>query len=759
MTNFRALMHRARSVRAVAAGLVLFFASGAFAQSAAAPRKLRDVVSSDALLYIDVPDFQASLKRAKEIALAKILREEEFQTFLEPVWGMVREKIDESLTSLGEKAENWQSCPFNAMEIVVSRLDANGPLALVVRADVGKTTEIFRRLLPAQGGPANREDVDGDIFLDTELGPNVGAALSGNLLYFVGVLPDAPLSGREAAKAILKRVKGGSVKSSLAEDPRLVALTAKFQGKSPEWTAFVRPAPSFEAIRAIIAQNAGVTEASAKARPRNAHDVKSALDIASAVAAELGVSDVAAVAICESYTAGGAVVTETVIANDGEPKGLTAFLGATTPIDKSLLDRAYDGVDSFAVSSIEPMALYDGLYKSLTRVGEILGPAAERNFPALKLLAQYEKEHNIKIGDDFFGSLGSTIYSYSFPPKAGSAMPMPESFVGLRLKDKAKFEASLKKLVTSAESVPGVKVEISEGTAARPAVYTVRYEPDAGSMRAGPAMQLSMVFQQVALCVAVMDEWVLFGTNPVAMKNELRKLSKPRDVSAEIKKLFAEVPAGATAFTYHDWRPTIRTVWDTLASFASLAAGQADELPVNLQEIPTSQSIVKHIRPTYGYTVATKNLTYSKSVGSFGLEVIGGFAAGGTAAAFASMAAANPSGPLAFELDQEETMVASAEPTTPGKDPVATTRATIRIVEVGIQVYKAEKGECPETLDILLKPTDDYPEGYLVGMKSVPLDAWGRALVYKRSADRATFKLRSCGPNGKDDGGEGDDVR
>ena len=173
--------------------------------------------------------------------------------------------------------------------------------------------------------------------------------------------------------------------------------------------------------------------------------------------------------------------------------------------------------------------------------------------------------------------------------------------------------------MASAAETKNVKVDVSEASAGRPAVYTLKFE-----LGDNPAMmQAKMLLSQIGLSLAITDEWALFSTNPVALKKELQKLGKPRDVSADVKKYFAEIPANATAFSYHDWKPTVRTLWDLAAGSAALIGGASEDLPVNLQDIPTRpiDHQASHAEPRlHGRHQGWRLL---KSVGSFGLRDLG----------------------------------------------------------------------------------------------------------------------------------------
>jgi hypothetical protein len=90
-------------------------------------------------------------------------------------------------------------------------------------------------------------------------------------------------------------------------------------------------------------------------------------------------------------------------------------------------------------------------------------------------------------------------------------------------------------------------------------------------------------------------------------------------------------------------------------------------------------------------------------------------------------------------------------------DEKSQTLTALRDVKTGLAVYRSQFGRVPDALDDLLKPTDAFPNGFLDG-NAVPKDGWHHALVYAAQDKGAKYELRSCGPNGVDDHGGGDDV-
>jgi len=71
-------------------------------------------------------------------------------------------------------------------------------------------------------------------------------------------------------------------------------------------------------------------------------------------------------------------------------------------------------------------------------------------------------------------------------------------------------------------------------------------------------------------------------------------------------------------------------------------------------------------------------------------------------------------------------------------------------MQKAIQLYHLEHGDWPESLEILTRPTEDAPDGYLY---EVPLDPWREPYVYRPGATAhfRDFELLSKGPDRRAD--------
>ncbi|MFN0206227.1 MAG: type II secretion system protein GspG [Planctomycetota bacterium] len=741
----------------------LLVASNVFAQTTSTTIRLRDYLTNDVMIYVEAPDFQSTLKRGKNIPLTKIIREEEFQQFLTPLWTLVRTEIDTALKSIDEKPENWQSCPLRSFELAYGRTTEFNTPAFIIKIDGGLLNDTIRKVLqkPEYKTLAEITEVEGSQIISSMMSPNASLLMIRDTLMIIINTEGAEKSAPEIASSFVKLFKSEKAKNSLSTDSEYLNLVGKFQTKQPEWTAFFRPATL---VSHIVASSGfaprSETAASKPSAPRRggsgAAIVSSMLELASSAAKELGLADLRAMMLAESYSDAG-VTTEIAMLIPPSSPLIASTFGSGKPADRAFLDKALDGVDGFTVGSFDPIHIYNALEKSLAKHKE-----TNKDFMnPIEVLASFEKKHQFNLRTDFFEAVGPEYYSYSFPPRAaGGGFPSWDSFIVLRVRDKAKLE---KLLLTLANAVNEAKlkefgVDISEPTANRPAIYSLRINAGEGQ---GVNPLMVQMAQQFGVSLSVADDWLFISTNPIALKTELRNIKKPRDASADVKKALLALPAEASSLTYTDWKPFVRTIWDTLASFAGLAGGAAEDLPVNLQEIPTSQSLVKHFKVSTGFWTITKDGLYGRSTGTFGLELYGSIAGLATGVGAAMQLERQQQD----EADDMNEPPMPDEPTDPAgnaeealtKAKIARAESDIRTIADAIDMYKiSNSSKLPADLDVLLKPTDDQPNGYLRGRKSL-VDPWGNSYIFKATVN-GDYALRSSGPNARDEDGTGDDI-
>lgn len=91
------------------------------------------------------------------------------------------------------------------------------------------------------------------------------------------------------------------------------------------------------------------------------------------------------------------------------------------------------------------------------------------------------------------------------------------------------------------------------------------------------------------------------------------------------------------------------------------------------------------------------------------------------------------------------------------------TRTVLYSVRQALEQYRLDRGDFPKAGEPLAAALADPRNPYLqvptgaIGPAGELLDGWGRSFLYARGPE-GTFVIYSLGPNGRDDGGKGDDI-
>jgi general secretion pathway protein G len=84
-------------------------------------------------------------------------------------------------------------------------------------------------------------------------------------------------------------------------------------------------------------------------------------------------------------------------------------------------------------------------------------------------------------------------------------------------------------------------------------------------------------------------------------------------------------------------------------------------------------------------------------------------------------------------------------------------KAQIEMFGTAIDAFRLDMGKFPSSLKDLRELSDEKWQGpYLP--KDIPLDPWGNPYEYKAPGEHGDYDTISMGPNGTNDGGEGDDI-
>jgi general secretion pathway protein G len=272
----------------------------------------------------------------------------------------------------------------------------------------------------------------------------------------------------------------------------------------------------------------------------------------------------------------------------------------------------------------------------------------------------------------------------------------------------------------------------------------------------------AMLASSLQITYAITNDRFWFSTSTKALKKALDARATPPaeniTAKADFASRFVEPPKGATLteLSYGDTAANFENGYGQLTQVLSMVlamqSGLMQELPLDISMLPTAEAISKHLfgTVTIGYSTG-QNGHVTVTRGPFGAETV--VAVAGGAAAVAALVGVRADQAAAA---RNAAATAHREEKKAG-DPSDRAKADLADLSTAITVFTIENGKPPATLDELVKPTTDYPNGMLNGATKLPTDPWGHAYSYKTQGAEG-YVIWSFGPNGVDDGGASDDV-
>jgi hypothetical protein len=368
------------------------------------------------------------------------------------------------------------------------------------------------------------------------------------------------------------------------------------------------------------------------------------------------------------------------------------------------------------------------LYKKVLEALDAAGPEPP------KALAEMEKKHGFSLDKDLIGNLGGGAAAYLLPI---SSLTIPGVALVVELRDAERFRTGLDGLLKLLEEQAGGE-------------FTVRYKPyrdqplwtfSFGAEGAGPL--------SVSPSIAIIQDHLLITLTALRAKKEIKRL---QEEPGERHRLLTEAgapPAHATTVGYMDWPALIDGSYEGARKALALMGSMTGELPFDPELLPTADTFTRFFRPTQMWSHhPAPGVRATRLESSFGPETWLGLIGGG--------------GALALGVRVHQTQAVEELELPEGDlDPeraVEESASVLSEVATRLEVFRIDVGHYPAQLDELLKPTTNYPRGYM-GQDALPVDGWGRSLAYRAAVDGASYGLWSLGENGEDERGDGDDVR
>lgn len=701
---------------------------------------LAEDLPSNTLFYFEIPNIPALRDGFQTSAAGRVWNDDEVQGF---VGGMVTEamgQFDQSMTMMAEQGIPVQFMSWDAMKKLELGFSIDGEglpaapsmmVAVQITFADGLAEQAFGMVsgMLASAGPADIAQGEGGstmrIAPSAEGAPMLMLEQTGNRLRF---------------SATNMKLEGGSLASAAAFQ------RGRAQVMKPGMACFgyYNPRVGVEMQRSFLNFGNGESEFDSMAE-------------AMATFAESAVGNAQAVSFGSGWK-DGASVGSTFVDFGGQPAG---WAYAAEPADRGMVEFVPGDATNFSIAS---MGGTEGVTKFFSSFDAVL--ADEQMAQNVAIWEQAEPiSHSWFVGenrpllDAALKGFGKRVLSYSSPTRGSRTL--------IELSDPAAVQAAASPMVKTIaqllDSVEGMPVALRakrESPRANPQqtvpVYYLRLKPEALPPEFA---QVSMFIGNIEPAFAVSpDGWLVVSMNRsdvrAVVRSGLQKEARNIGMNAEAADFLKRAPQSAVTLAWSDPRPGVTATMGMVQAASGLLGMQMDpsQMPVDLTKMPSANAINRHLRPSEAFAWMDEEGMKGWSSGSFGMAdflALSGYAV--------------PTGMLSFMMLRpmmEETPDLVMQTPQPAQEVVYADSqeqayADLARLQTGVIIYKLLTEEYPNSMDDLLGEVDGQPLLDNPGA-GVPNDPWGNAYIYRQVTNG--FMLYSVGPNGQDEGGQGDDL-
>jgi hypothetical protein len=334
---------------------------------------------------------------------------------------------------------------------------------------------------------------------------------------------------------------------------------------------------------------------------------------------------------------------------------------------------------------------------------------------------------------DVFANLHGNFVSFSVPGEGFPGTPVSVLRVGLH--DPGAFATAAQALVTNASQMFLADTPVTLTETDHEGHRFFELDLSRTPMQMMVQLQPAFAFDG--------NEFVGTLGSPKTLKSDLNGSAGTGSITEnkELMDFIATLGKSGTVRSvgFSNNAATFGAVYGQLSgAFAMLGSGLGD-LPIDLSLLPTEASITRHLGSSYAAGYADKDGT------TFIERGVSQFAAGDFMPLLLTAAA------LGFAGASGESVVEAREAT-----PEEQVQEDLAQINAGMSVYRISEGSYPASIDDLVRPLADFPEGCL-GKSEAPVDPWGNAYRFKLNEKGKPF-LWSLGPDGEDQQGAGDDL-
>jgi len=719
--------------------LLAFMASAFLALPAA--QTIEDpaaLVPRDTLMFFGTHSVRLSSQASKNSAMNKILAEPEVKAFLQKPVTAAQAFIDGAIKDSGmAEAEGrhisltdmmsggGEGPPLGKMFVALTHLafvsggDAAKPafpeIGLVLGVELldVKDLALVKALWARIPGPEESSNHDGhDVFRKSgEPGWTVSLTFLGNLAVVS--------SSEKTLFGVMERFDGkAKTAGNLADTAEYRKLIEAGGGLLPgSSTSFARVGALVDIGKAAL--TLGLATHGDPMFKDLAPKILTAID-------NLGVHSLQWCGSVSSRTTDGKVLGTSATSIEKGATGLVPrWMSSQTALDLARLERVPGTSLSLSARTITGLGdIYDFAMNTFAAV------APEEYATATAMLKQIMGESDLR--KDVFANVSGNYVLFSVPGEGFSGTPINVLRVGLA--DPDAFAKAMQSLVTNAsemflkDSPATLKESDHEGHRF--------FELDLSRTPAAVAqLQPAFAFDG--------NELVASPQSPKTVKSDLNGSAGEGSITdnKELMDFIAKIGKSGEVRTvsFENNAATFSAAYGQVSTLVTLASGTLGNLPIDVSLLPTDASISKHLGNSYAAGYADKDGTtiIDRCVSQFELGDFVPLAL--TASALALAGAGGEDLAPAHEASPEEKV-----------------QEDLAQISAGMTVYKISEGKYPASIDDLVRPLANYPDGCL-GNPTAPVDPWGHAYQFKLNEKGKPF-LWSTGPDGVDQQGTGDDL-
>jgi len=722
-----------------------------------------EILPEGSIFYMGVDDYALFLKNAESMPMAKILNEEEMVEFLKKPKAYMEESLGQMKKMLAAESEALAAEVDRILGLEMTRFfgalthatlpDMNDPSKMI--PDFGVTfgftlkggenpAEIIKNLLKIVGA---KSGVECDLV----------EAEYNRVKYVKVMIPDAPIFpvyfnlddlfvislSETSMKGMVDCFKGTSDKN-LKNSAKYMDVT---KGVSVPEAGAVNFYADMESLMNLAKDGAKMA-----LMFEGEMDMVEKVDL---IAEKLGLNSLKA-SFSRSASVNGMSYGEGFVSLYNSDCSL-AKLSPPTPITKEELAIIPKDAVSFSIMRFDFAMLYDMIMDTIKTFDEEAYNEVQGGIQGLCQMISQGGDP-IDLRQDLIGQFGAGFINYS-TAGGGMAMGAPSMNLLVEVKDYDRFVSALKRII---EGLKQMIPEVNEAVSLSTTTFSeteICYFQISGPM----PIPITPAFAKVG-------NYLAFSLNIDDVKKMIRRHGGEGECitsNEDFASFYSKYPKDAqlVSLGYTRLKQTLGEAYNQVAMLApmtTMALPPEIELPVDLQLLPTGECITDHLYSsiTAGIKLDDTNMKMM-SYGPIGAEMIqyiGPITGLAMCAINDYYLRAKPK-VTPFEMTEisPEEEVSVEEVIDEGAMKAAKVRTVLAKLSSACFLYKIEYVKFPSSLEHLLKSNDNWPNGFYES-ETLPMDEWGNKYLYKLLTGDKCYMIWSCGPNGTDDSGEGDDI-